>query len=58
MTIEYAQQNGCAEEGVVVPFERINPDTLRKMAEEFVTREWSELVDADCTFENKIEQVL
>jgi uncharacterized protein YheU (UPF0270 family) len=28
------------------------------MVEEFVTREWSDLSDADCTFEDKIEQVL
>ena len=58
MTIEYNQQNDHAEDGVVVPLERINPDTLRKMVEEFVTREWSELADADCTFEDKIKQVL
>jgi uncharacterized protein YheU (UPF0270 family) len=47
-----------AEDGVVVPMDRINPDTLRKMVEEFVTREWSELADSGCTFEDKIEQVL
>ena len=58
VTIEREQQNEYAEEGVDVPPERINPDTLRKMVEEFVTREWSDLSDADCTFEDKIEQVL
>ena len=56
--IEYDKQNEYAEEGVVVPIERINPDTLRKMVEEFVTREWSELADANSSFEEKIEQVL
>lgn len=58
VTIEYDRQNDSAEDGVVVPYERINPETLRKMVEEFVSREWSELSDADCTFEDKIEQVI
>ena len=58
VTIERDQQNEYAEEGVDIPLDRINPETLRKMVEEFVTREWSDLSDADCTFEDKIEQVL
>ena len=58
VTIEYDRQENQTEEGVVVPFERIAPETLRKMVEEFVTREWSELADANCTFDNKIQQVL
>lgn len=58
VTIERDQQDDHAEDGVIVPLERINSETLRKMVEEFVTREWSELADADYTFEDKIEQVL
>ena len=58
VTIEYDRPDDHFENGVAVPLERINPDTLRKLVEEFVTREWSELADADCTFEDKIEQVL
>lgn len=58
MTIERDQQDEYAEDGVEVPFDRINPETLRKMVEEFVTREWSDLADSDYTFEDKIEQVL
>ncbi len=46
------------EEGVDVPLERINPDTLRKMAEEFVTRDWSELTDDGHTLDEKIDQVI
>ena len=34
------------EEGLDVPYDRIAPDTLRAMIEEFVTREWSELSDS------------
>jgi uncharacterized protein YheU (UPF0270 family) len=41
-----------------VPLERINSDTLRKMVEEFVTRDWSELTDAGRTMDEKIEQVV
>lgn len=58
VTIERDQQDDHPEDGVVVPSDRINPETLRKMVEEFVTREWSDLADSDCTFEDKIEQVL
>jgi uncharacterized protein YheU (UPF0270 family) len=52
------ERDDSSEDGVEVPLDRINPDTLRKMVEEFVTREWSDLTDSDCTFEEKIEQVL
>jgi uncharacterized protein YheU (UPF0270 family) len=58
VTIERDKQDNHSEEGVVVPLDRINPETLRKMVEEFVTREWSELSDAGYTFEDKIEQVI
>jgi hypothetical protein len=58
VTIEYDQQNDNTDDGVVVPVDRINPDTLRKMVEEFVTREWSDLADSDYTFEEKIDQVM
>jgi hypothetical protein len=58
VTIERDIRDDHAEDGVVVPLDRINPDTLRKMVEEFVTRDWSELADANCTFEDKVEQVI
>jgi uncharacterized protein YheU (UPF0270 family) len=58
VTVEYDRHDGHAEEGIVVPHDRINPDTLRKMVEEFVTREWSEMADAGCTLDEKIEQVV
>ena len=46
------------EEALEIPLERVNPDTLRRMIEEFVTREWSELGDSGYTLEEKAEQVL
>lgn len=41
-----------------IPLERIDPDTVRKMIEAFVTREWSELADSDCSLDEKVDQVL
>ena len=46
------------EEGLEVPVERINPDTLQKMIEEFVTREWADPADSGYTLEDKVAQVL
>jgi len=46
------------EDGVAIPFERIDPDTLRNLISEFVTREWEELGDADHTLDDKISQVI
>ncbi len=43
------------EDGVDVPWDSINPDTLRNLIAEFVTREWS---DTEYTLDTKIEQVL
>lgn len=40
-----------------IPLERINPEILHKMIEEFVTREWSELADSTYTLEEKVTQV-
>ena len=55
--IETADEQGkpTEEEGIEIPLDRINPDTLRNMLSEFVTREWA---DEESTLENRIEQVL
>jgi uncharacterized protein YheU (UPF0270 family) len=46
------------EEGVEVPYEQIDPETLRKMIQEFVTRDGADWNDAGCSLDDKIEQVL
>ena len=46
------------EEGIEVPYERIDPDTLQRMIEEFVTRDGADWGDAGCTLEDKVQQVL
>lgn len=55
--IETAAEQGKLpeEEGIEIPLDRINPDTLRSMLVEFVTREWA---DEESTLESRIEQVL
>jgi uncharacterized protein YheU (UPF0270 family) len=46
------------EDGIIVPYMQIDPDTLNRMIEEFVTREWSSLSDDCYTLDDKVEQVL
>jgi uncharacterized protein YheU (UPF0270 family) len=46
------------EEGIEIPFEQINPDTLLNMIGEFVTREWADPADSGYTLEDKVGQVL
>ena len=58
VTMECERQELQGEDGIVVPFERINPDTLRNMIEVFVTREWSELADSGYTLDEKVDQVM
>lgn len=43
------------ESGVDVPWDSINPDTLRNLIAEYVTREWT---DTEYTLEIKTDQVL
>lgn len=50
-------QSDHGEEAVDIPLERVNPDLLLKMIEEFVTREWSELCDGQYTLDEKVQQV-
>jgi uncharacterized protein len=58
MEIIREKQPDHGEEGIEVPFDRINPDTLQNMIREFVTREWADLSDSGCTLDDKVEQVL
>jgi len=46
------------EEGIEIPLERISPETLQRMIEEFVTREWADLGDDGFTLEEKVAQVM
>lgn len=46
------------EEGIEVPYQQIAPETLRRMIQEFVTRDGADWAEAGCTLEDKVEQVL
>jgi uncharacterized protein YheU (UPF0270 family) len=54
----YDNRDSQHEEGVEVPFDQISRDALRKMIQEFVTRDGSDWAEAGCALEDKIEQVL
>ena len=46
------------EDGVEVPYKDINPETLRNMIEEFVSRDGADWGEASGSMEAKIKQVL
>lgn len=46
------------EDGLDIPYDQIDPQTLRRMIEEFVTRDWSDFAEVGSDLESKIEQVL
>ena len=46
------------EEGVDVPYDQIDPETLRKMIQEFVSRDGADWDDTGCSLDDKVEQVL
>ncbi|MDO3380475.1 YheU family protein [Geoalkalibacter halelectricus] len=52
------KDNRQAEDGVDVPYERINPETLRNLIQEFVSRDGADWGDAGCSLEDKVDQVL
>ena len=46
------------ENMIDVPYEQIDPQTLRRMIEEFITAEWSDFGAEHSELEGKIDQVL
>ncbi len=46
------------EEGIEIPYDQINADTLQRMIQEFVSRDGADWADAGCALEDKVEQVL
>lgn len=46
------------EEGVKIPYERIEPGTLRAMIQEFVTRDGADWGEVGGSLEEKVEEVL
>lgn len=46
------------EKGVDVPYERLDPETLRNVIEEFVTRDGADWGEVGGTLEEKVGQVM
>jgi len=46
------------EEGVDVPYQQIDPETLQRMIQEFVSRDGADWGDVGCALDDKVEQVL
>lgn len=51
-------QEDQQEQGIEVPYGQLNPETLGKMIQEFVTRDGADWGDAGCTLDDKVRQVL
>lgn len=49
---------GPREEGIDVPYERLDPETLRNVIQEFVTRDGADWGEAGGTLEDKVGQVM
>ena len=49
---------GSHEEGVEVPYEKLEPETLQNLIQEFVTRDGNDWGDVDGALENKVGQVM
>ncbi len=43
---------------VQVPYQSLNPDTLRILVEDFVTREGTDYGDQEISLESKVQQVI
>lgn len=41
-----------------IPWDRLNPDTLRRLIEEFVTRDGTDYGSAEISLERKVDQVI
>lgn len=46
------------EEGVEIPYHQIAPETLRRMIEEYVSRDGADWGEIGCKLEDKVNQVL
>ena len=52
------QPRSNQEDGIEIPYQQINSETLDNMIQEFVTRDGSDWADTGCSLEEKVEQVL
>lgn len=43
---------------IKIPYQRLDPDTLRALIEEFVTRDGTDYGDHECSVDTKVNQVM
>jgi uncharacterized protein YheU (UPF0270 family) len=58
MSEEMERPDEGQEAGIEIPFARIEPETLRRMIEEFVSRDGADWAESGCALEDKVRQVL
>ena len=46
------------EQGIEVPYQQLDPLTLRRLIQEFVSRDGADWGEAGCSLEDKVGQVL
>lgn len=47
-----------ASDGIIIPLDQLSPATLRRLVEEFVSREGTDYGHGDFDFDRKVEQVI
>ena len=58
MSEEMERPDERHEAGIEIPFARIEPETLQRMIEEFVSRDGADWDESGCALEDKVRQVL
>ena len=53
-----AENSTPDEEGIEIPYSQLDPDTLRRMIQEFVSRDGADWAELGCSLDDKVEQVL
>ncbi len=53
-----ADNSAQGEEGIEIPYVQLDPDTLRRMIQEFVSRDGADWAELGCSLDDKVEQVL
>ena len=52
------KENSQPEDGLAIPYDQLDPETLRRLIQEFVSRDGADWDDIDCTLEDKVTKVL
>jgi hypothetical protein len=56
--VSQKKPTGRHEEGIEIPYERLDPETLRNLIQEFVTRDGADWGEVGGALEDKVGQVM